>query len=175
MDRSQALAEDTLHLYCPGGRDLPVEHLAALALLPIHDWNSELLKGMASGTVTSGNNISACVLAIDPFRRLGDLLAELKRSGLRWVTNFPSTEVVDGGMRATLDDLGFGLQKELRFVEDAASLGFGVAAFATTTRSASMMLESGAVALVTPDASSIDREKLASDAPVIEIAARRPG
>lgn len=52
IDRSQSLADDALHLYCPGVRDLPVEHLITLALLPIHDWNSALLKVATEGPIT---------------------------------------------------------------------------------------------------------------------------
>lgn len=174
VDRPQSLEPDILHLFCPGGRDLPLEHLVALALLPIHDWNNELLEGAAAAPFPIGGNVSACVLAMDPFRRLRDLLQALRGRNFRWVTNFPSTEAVDGGMRATLDDFGFGLEKELTFVEEAAALGFGVAAFATTTSTAAAMVERGATALATPDASLIDTRRLPSTVPLIQIEMRRP-
>lgn len=173
IDRSQPLADDALHLYCPGGKDLPVGHLITLALLPIHDWNSALLTGARVGPITQVDSISACVFAIDPFRRLRDLLQELKQNSFRWVTNFPSTESIDGGMRATLEDLGIGLHKELQFVEDATALGLAVAAFATSTSSALMMLDKGAAALVTPDARLLDTAKLPSGVPVVELKANR--
>ncbi|WP_090875641.1 phosphoenolpyruvate hydrolase family protein [Bauldia litoralis] len=173
IDRAQPLADDALHLYCPGGKDLPVEHLITLALLPIHDWNSALLEGASEGPITQSDSISACVFAIDPFRRIRDLLLELKQNNFHWVTNFPSAEAIDGEMRTTLDDLGFGLQKELEFVDEARALGFAVAAFATTTFSASLMLENGATALVTPDASMIDVASLPSGVPVIELEGHR--
>lgn len=161
--------DDVLHLYCPGARDLPVAHLTALALLPIHDWNSSLLEFAGGGPVPPLDRTSACVFAIDPFRRMRDLLLELQQNDYRWVTNFPSTEAIGGEMRRTLDDLGFGLQKELQFVEEAAALGLAVAAFATSGSSAASMIERGAAALVTPDASLIDVSRLPAVVPVIEL------
>ncbi len=163
---------DVLHLYCPGARDLPVAHLTALALLPLHDWNSALLDFAGVAPMPPPDRTSACVFAIDPFRRIRDLLLELQQSGFRWVTNFPSTEAIDGEMRTTLDDLGFGLQKELQFVEEAVALGLAVAAFATSGDSAARMIERGAAALVTPDASRIDVSRLPAGVPVIAIEAQ---
>ena len=164
-------AGDELHLYCPGGRDLPQRHLITLALLPIHDWNAALLEEAVGRPFGSAESVSACVLAIDPFRRLRDLLLELKRKDFHWVTNFPSIEAIDGEMRATLEDLGFGLHRELQFIEHASAMGFSVAAFATTTSAAAMMVKSGAAAVVTPDGSAIDAAKLSAEVPIIELEA----
>lgn len=169
VDETQPRHDAALHLFCPGGKDLPVEHLVTLALLPVHDWNSALLSGATAWPAAQRDGMSACVFAIDPFRRIRDLLLELRRHGFQWVTNFPSTEAIDGDMRASLDDLGFGLQKELQFVEDATALGFSVAAFAATTGSAAKMVERGASALITPAASRIATAKLPSAVAVIEI------
>ena len=173
IDGSRSLAGDVLHLHCPGAMDLPVKHLTTLALLPIHDWNSALLQVAGNGQLPTLDSTSACVFAIDPFRRIRDILLELQQNGYLWVTNFPSTDALDGQMRTTLDDLGFGLQKEMQFVEDATTLGLGVAAFASSTGSAAMMIERGAAALVTPDASLIDVARLPSAVPVIELEVHR--
>ena len=169
IDRSSPPADDVLHLHCPGARDLAVEHLATLALLPIHDWNGVLLADAGVHPPLRADNTSACVFAIDPFHRTRDILEELRRCGYRWVTNFPSTEAIDGEMRATLDDLGFGREKELQFIEDAAAFGFAVAAFATSNGSAAAMIERGATLLVTPAGSKISVGSLPSAVPVIEL------
>ena len=68
-----------------------------------------------------------------------------------------------------LDDLGFGLAKELLFVEEATALGFAVAAFAANSASAAMMVDKGAAALVTPDPSAIDVAGLSSEVPVVAL------
>lgn len=170
-DGSPSPRADVFHLHCPGARDLPIAHLTALALLPIHDWNSSLLERAGDRPTPPWDRTSACVFAIDPFRRIRDLLLELQQNDYRWVTNFPSTEAIDGEMRTTLGDLGFGLQKELRFVEEAVALGLAVAAFATSGDLAALMIERGAAALVTPDASLIDVSRLPAVVPVIELEA----
>jgi predicted TIM-barrel enzyme len=169
IDASTALPRNVLGLHVPAARDLPIADLATLALLPIHDWNGALQEQVAKERAISIERTSACVLATDPFRRIRDLLLELHMANYRWVTNFPSTQTIDGSMRAALDDLGFGVEREFQFVEEAAALGLNVAAYVTSTEVASIMVERGARALVAPARDAIDATQLPRHVQLIEL------
>lgn len=146
---SRSAEASHLTLFCPAVAGLAAHAIEAVSLLPIHDCNGRLLQAIAGGA-RGAEGVSACVFTIDPFRRYADLFAALREAGFSRVTNFPSTAVIDGEMRDSLEELGFGSGREECFLREAAEAGFNVTAFVTTAEGAQDMLAAGASSLVTP-------------------------
>ncbi len=71
----------------------------------------------------------AGVLALDPFRRHVDILKALKIVGCPGIVNFPSVTAIDGEMRASLEDFGYGVKTEIELLRRAVAQGFSALAF----------------------------------------------
>jgi len=87
--------------------------------------------------------VLAGVLAIDPFRSVPDLLAALRDAGVRGVVNLPSVAAFDGEMGTILDDLRFGVAREIDFLAAAVAAGFRAAGCAHTPEAARRMVAAG--------------------------------
>jgi predicted TIM-barrel enzyme len=138
-----------LTLLCPCLAGLPPDRAAWLGILPLHDANARLLaivrelggQGGAQGGMSG--DVFAGVLAIDPFRSVADLLAALRAGGVRGVVNLPSVAAFDGEMGAILDDLRFGMAREIDFLAAAVASGFRAAGCARSPETAQRMVEAG--------------------------------
>ncbi|ASY60619.1 MULTISPECIES: phosphoenolpyruvate hydrolase family protein [Sinorhizobium] len=114
-------------LYCPACEGLEKSTFDSLVLLPIHDANGCLLSGLGSG-VSWPSALFAGVLALDPFRRHADILKALDSAGCHGVVNFPSVTAIDGEMRISLEDFGYGVKSELALLRAAVVKGFSALA-----------------------------------------------
>ncbi|THK36749.1 hypothetical protein EHS39_18330 [Ensifer sp. MPMI2T] len=114
-------------LYCPACEGLVQSTFDSLVLLPIHDANGRLLAGLGNG-VSWPSDVFAGVLALDPFRRHADILKALANAGCHGVVNFPSVTAIDGEMRVSLEDFGYGVKSELALLRAAVAKGFSALA-----------------------------------------------
>jgi predicted TIM-barrel enzyme len=137
----------TIGLFCPCLDGLPRSRVAETGLLPIHDANGELLRALndADGLPPG---YYAGVLAIDPFRRMSDILDHLQAAGASSVANFPTTGVVDGAMRSTLVDLNMSFEQEVGFLCEARARGMRCAGVVATSDQAALMIEAGIDTLI---------------------------
>ncbi|TCU31328.1 phosphoenolpyruvate hydrolase family protein [Rhizobium azibense] len=120
-------APQSITLYCPSCQGLEGSAYESLVLLPIHDANGRLLSKLRNGTVPT-NQIFAGVLALDPFRRHADILNALETADCPGVVNFPSVTAIDGEMRVSLEDFGYGVTIEINLLRTAVAMGFSTLA-----------------------------------------------
>ncbi|MCA1494843.1 phosphoenolpyruvate hydrolase family protein [Ensifer sp. NBAIM29] len=114
-------------LYCPSCKGLDDSAYDSLVLLPIHDANERLLSDLRNG-VLSEAQVFAGVFALDPFRRHVDILKALKAAGCHRIVNFPSVTAIDGEMRVSLEDFGYGVTAEIGLLRTAVAKGFSALA-----------------------------------------------
>ncbi|AAB91806.1 conserved hypothetical 20.6 kDa protein (plasmid) [Sinorhizobium fredii NGR234] len=114
-------------LCCPSCEGLGGSAYDSLVLLPIHDANERLLSELRKG-VLSESQVFAGVFALDPFRRHVDILKALETAGCHRVVNFPSVTAIDGEMRASLEDFGYGVTAEMNLLRTAIAKGFSTLA-----------------------------------------------
>jgi predicted TIM-barrel enzyme len=88
--------------------------------------------------------VLAGVCATDPFRNIPLFLEDLKRLGFTGVQNFPSVCLLDGSVRADLEDTGYGYDKEVAMVRTARALDLLTATYVRTEDEAAAMAEAGA-------------------------------
>ncbi|WP_018240309.1 phosphoenolpyruvate hydrolase family protein [Ensifer sp. BR816] len=114
-------------VYCPSCEGLGGSAFDSLVLLPIHDANGRLLSELRRG-IARPNQIFAGVLALDPFRRHADILKALETAGCAGIVNFPSVTAIDGEMRVSLEDFGYGAASEINLLRAAVAKGFAALA-----------------------------------------------
>lgn len=114
-------------LYCPSCEGLDGSAYDSLVLLPIHDANERLLTELRNAAPPQ-SQVYAGVFALDPFRRHVDILNALETVGWHGVVNFPSVTAIDGEMRVSLEDFGFGVTAEINLLRTAVAKGFSALA-----------------------------------------------
>lgn len=119
--------DDLVTVFCPCCEGLGCSCFESILLLPIHDANGRLLAEVKNAS-TRPARIFAGVLALDPFRRHVDILKALEMAGCSGIVNFPSVTSIDGEMRTSLEDLGYGVKTELDLLRTAVEQGFSALA-----------------------------------------------
>lgn len=114
-------------LYCPSCEGLDGNAYDSLVLLPIHDTNERLMYELRNG-MARPNQVYAGVFALDPFRLHIDILRALETAGCPGVVNFPSVTAIDGEMRVSLEDFGYGTTTEISLLRTAVAKGFSALA-----------------------------------------------
>ncbi|MDQ0562358.1 putative TIM-barrel enzyme [Rhizobium mesoamericanum] len=130
MTRLAAISDhepDSVTIFCPSCDGLAGSAYDSLVLLPVHDANGRLLAEIKNGLPQDGH-MFAGVLALDPFRRHVDILKALEAAGCRGVVNFPSVTAIDGEMRVSLEDFGYGVATEINLLRAAVAKGFSALA-----------------------------------------------
>jgi predicted TIM-barrel enzyme len=92
--------------------------------------------------------VLAGVCGTDPFRLMPVFLDELKRMGFSGVQNFPTVGLIDGTMRAGLEETGMGYGLEIDMVRLAHGLDLLTAPYVFDPDQAAGMAEAGADVLV---------------------------
>jgi predicted TIM-barrel enzyme len=92
--------------------------------------------------------VLAGVCGTDPFRLMPVFLDELKRIGFSGVQNFPTVGLIDGSMRAGLEETGMGYGLEVDMVRLAHGLDLLTAPYVFDPDQAAAMAEAGADVLV---------------------------
>jgi hypothetical protein len=120
-------------------------HREVVGLLPIHDVNGLTLAAAAS--IRDPRAIAGLMLA-DPFLRATDIAASLSNSGLGWIANFPTIQIVDGETSRAFDSAKLGVQREIDMLAQLASRGIGIIGFAASGDVARRLAAAGAAAIV---------------------------
>jgi len=92
--------------------------------------------------------VLAGVCGTDPFRLMPVFLDELKRMGFTGVQNFPTVGLIDGTMRAGLEETGMGYGLEVDMIRLAHGLDLLTAPYVFDPDQAAAMAEAGADVLV---------------------------
>jgi predicted TIM-barrel enzyme len=127
------------------GRYRMAGHGSLAGLLPIGDANAvvaemgerEILPAVVETPVIAGVN------GTDPTRSMAKLVRELHELGFAGVINFPSHGVIDGQWRKSLEDTGFGYDREVAMIAAAAGLGVFTMAYVFDEDDARAMIGAG--------------------------------
>jgi predicted TIM-barrel enzyme len=92
--------------------------------------------------------VLAGVCGTDPFRLMPVFLDELKRIGFSGVQNFPTVGLIDGTLRAGLEETGMGYGLEVDMIRLAHGLDMLTAPYVFDPDQAAAMAEAGADVLV---------------------------
>jgi predicted TIM-barrel enzyme len=92
--------------------------------------------------------VLAGVCGTDPFRLMPVFLDELKRIGFSGVQNFPTVGLIDGTLRAGLEETGMGYGLEVDMIRLAHGLDMLTAPYVFDPGQATAMTEAGADVLV---------------------------
>jgi predicted TIM-barrel enzyme len=132
------------------GRYRMAGHGSLAGLLPIGDANAvvaemgerEILPAVVETPVIAGVN------GTDPTRSMSNLVRQLSDLGFSGVINFPSHGVIDGQWRKSLEDTGFGYDREVAMIAEAAALGVFTMAYAFGEDDARAMIDAGVDVIV---------------------------
>src|SRR5262249_53765038 len=107
------------------GRFRMAGHGSLAGLLPIGDANAIVYDmGLREVIpVVTDTPVIAGVNGTDPTRRMDHFLRTLDEIGYSGVINFPSHGVIDGRWRQSLEETGFGYDREIAMLALAAQLG----------------------------------------------------
>ncbi len=92
--------------------------------------------------------VLAGVCGTDPFRLMPVFLEEIRQAGFSGVQNFPTVGLIDGTMRAGLEETGMGYPLEVEMIRQAHELGLLTAPYVFTEEEARAMAAAGADLLV---------------------------
>lgn len=130
-------------LYLPALAPFPPETWPLVALLPVLDVNGALRAALEGRPAFRGAAPAVGVFACDPFLRLADMAALLRRAGVTTVVNYPTVALFEGETAAALAAVGYRAEAEFRLLLRFAELGFGVIACTASRRAVDVALGLG--------------------------------
>ncbi len=136
-------AERARRLFVPALASFPPATWPLAALLPVLDVNGALRAALESRRPFRAAPPSVGVFACDPFLRLADLLALLRRAGVTSIVNYPSVQLFEGETAAALASVGYRVEAEFRLLLRCAEAGFAVIACAASRRAVDAALGLG--------------------------------
>ncbi len=92
--------------------------------------------------------VLAGVCGTDPFRLMPSFLRDIRQAGFSGVQNFPTVGLIDGTMRAGLEETGMGYELEVEMIRQARELDLLTAPYVFTAAEARAMAGAGADVLV---------------------------
>lgn len=98
--------------------------------------------------IVSETPVLAGVCGTDPFRLMPVFLPDVQRAGFSGVQNFPTVGLIDGTMRAGLEETGMGYELEVEMIRAAHQLDLLTAPYVFTEDEARAMAGAGADVLV---------------------------
>lgn len=118
-------------------------------MMPYGDANAIVVE-MASEVlpVVKNTPVLAGVCGTDPFRLMPVFLRQLKEMGFDGVQNFPTVGLIDGTMRAGLEETGMGYGLEVEMIAQAHRLDMLTCPYVFNPDEARAMAEAGADVLV---------------------------
>lgn len=118
-------------------------------MMPYGDANAIVVE-MASEVlpVVKNTPVLAGVCGTDPFRLMPVFLRQLKEMGFDGVQNFPTVGLIDGTMRAGLEETGMGYGLEVEMIAEAHRLELLTCPYVFNPDEARAMAEAGADVLV---------------------------
>jgi predicted TIM-barrel enzyme len=166
-------------LFLPGLRGFAGPDLDLLAMMPVCDVNGGLADALDVLPPWPADGAAPAVglFLLDPFLRLSDMAARLRRAGVRRVANYPTVAVLEGETARALASVGISPAGEFEALRALAADGFGIVGFATSAAAARDLAASGAGAVVLhpgADAGAREHETVAAMAAWLkpELAAR---
>ena len=93
--------------------------------------------------VVQDTPVIAGVNGTDPTRVMPRFLETLTRAGFAGVINFPSHGIIDGRWRQSLEETGFGYDREVEMIRQASTLGMFTMAYVFTPEEARWMTDAG--------------------------------
>jgi predicted TIM-barrel enzyme len=118
-------------------------------MMPYGDANA-IVMDMASEVlpIVRTTPVLAGVCGTDPFRLMPVFLEEVRRTGFTGVQNFPTVGLIDGTMRAGLEETGMGYGLEVEMIRQAHDLDLLTAPYVFNEEEARAMAGAGADVLV---------------------------
>ena len=98
--------------------------------------------------VTRNTPVLAGVCGTDPFRIMSQFLRQIQSLGFSGVQNFPTVGLIDGAMRAGLEETDMGYDKEVDMIREARQLGLLTCPYVFTEAEAEAMAAAGADVLI---------------------------
>ena len=135
-ERAQAIFLPALATFAPATWPL-------VALLPVLDINGALRAALQLRRPFRAAAPVAGLFACDPFLRLSDMAATLRRSGITRVVNFPTVQIFEDETAAALAAVGYRAEAEFRLLQRLAEQGFSPIACATSRRAVDAALGLG--------------------------------
>jgi hypothetical protein len=130
-------------VFLPALAGFPPDTWHLVALLPVLDINGALRAALAARRPFRSAPPIAGLFACDPFLRLADMAATLRRAGITTVTNYPTVQLLDGESAAALAAVGYRAEAEFRLLQRLAGEGFATIACATSRRAVGAALHLG--------------------------------
>jgi len=124
-------------------------HGSLAGLLPFKDANGVMLEmGEEILPVLRRTPLLAGICGTDPFRRMDQLLAQVKGMGFAGVQNFPTVGLIDGTFRQNLEETGMSYAKEVEMVRMARGCGLLTTPYVFNSCEARLMAAAGADVVV---------------------------
>lgn len=128
----------------------------------------EILPAVEDTPVIAGINGS------DPTRVMVRFLSQVRSAGFSGVINFPSHGIIDGRWRQSLEETGFGYDREIAMIATASDLDLFCMAYVFDPDEATAMAEAGADIVVAHMGLTVGGDNGAkSTAPSLDVAAER--
>lgn len=127
------------------GRYRMAGHGSNAGLLAIGDANAIVLE-MGEREIlpiVKRTPVIAGINGTDPTRRMPDLIKRVTDIGYAGVINFPSHGIIDGRWRQSLEESGFGYDREVAMIAEAHSQEVFTMAYVFTADEATAMVEAG--------------------------------
>ena len=118
-------------------------------MMPYGDAN-QIVVDMAREVLPVARNtpVLAGVCGTDPFRIMSKFLREIQALGFSGVQNFPTVGLIDGSMRAGLEETDMGYDKEVDMIREAREIGLLTCPYVFTEAEAEAMAGAGADVLI---------------------------
>lgn len=131
------------------GRFRMAGHGSLAGLMPFGDANAIVLE-MANEVlpVVRKTPVLAGVCGTDPMRLMDKFLQQIKAVGFAGVQNFPTVGLIDGRLRANLEETAMGYGKEVEMIRLAREMDLLTTPYVFDTAEARQMTEAGADILV---------------------------
>ncbi len=118
-------------------------------LMPYGDANQIVVEMAAEVLpVVRRTPVLAGVCGTDPFRLMPRFLASLKEMGFAGVQNFPTVGLIEGRLRANLEETGMGFDKEVEMIRIAGELDLLTTPYVFTVEEARAMAAADADIIV---------------------------
>ncbi|MAT06969.1 MAG: hypothetical protein CL424_18200 [Acidimicrobiaceae bacterium] len=138
-------AETDLILVYNSGRYRMSGHGSNAGLLAIGDANGIVLEMGEREVlpVVKRTPVIAGINGTDPTRRMSDLIERVTAIGYAGVINFPSHGIIDGRWRQSLEETGFGYDREVAMIAEAHAQDVFTMAYVFNPDESTAMVEAG--------------------------------
>lgn len=131
------------------GRFRMAGHGSLAGLMPYGDANAIVMEMAAEVLpVVKSTPVLAGVCGTDPMRLMDRFLEQVKAAGFAGVQNFPTVGLIDGTLRANLEETNMGYQREVEMIRLARQMDLLTTPYVFNPDEAAQMAEAGADIIV---------------------------